>query len=102
MSWKIADAKQHLSEVIRRAGREPQLILNRARPVAGVVAAEELSDYIAWRKSRSRVTLADALAQARAICAEESYTLTIHGRRDRPNPVVRGARHAHRRHERRQ
>ena len=38
MAWKVAEAKQRLSEVLRCAAREPQTIYSRSRPVAVVVA----------------------------------------------------------------
>jgi hypothetical protein len=57
MNWKVAEAKQRFSEVIR-AGEE--------------------------RKGRTSV--ADAFAELCRICGEESYELETSERRNRPNP----------------
>jgi prevent-host-death family protein len=40
VAWKIADAKQRFSEVVRRAQHQPQVIQNRDRPVAVVMSPE--------------------------------------------------------------
>lgn len=74
MNWNVTQAKQHLSEVIREAAHEPQLIYNRNRPVAAVIAAEKLAEYQAWKaeqKPAQRKTLAEEFAELRQILAEE-------------------------------
>lgn len=87
MSWKIAGAKQHFSEVLRRAADEPQLIHNRERLVASVLGPADTAAFLAWRKSRSGA-VAQALAEARRICSEERYSLEVGPRTDRANPVL--------------
>jgi len=70
MNWNVAQAKQHLSEVIREAAHEPQLIYNRNRPVAAVIAAEDLADYRAWKEHQAKPqTLFDAFAELRRLAA---------------------------------
>ena len=70
MNWNVAQAKQRLSEVIRAAAREPQMIYNRNAPVAAVIAAEELADYQAWKQSRSeQTTLAEEFDRLRELAA---------------------------------
>lgn len=56
MHWNVALAKQRLSELIREAAIEPQVIYNRDSPVAVVIAAEELTEYNAWKRGRARQT----------------------------------------------
>jgi prevent-host-death family protein len=105
VSWTIAEAKQHFSDVVRRAAREPQLIVRRERPVAAVIGPGELEEFRAWKASRaSRTTrpLADALAELSRICEEEGYALELPERADRPNPLLPEATRASRRHQRRQ
>jgi hypothetical protein len=87
MSWKIGMAKEHFSEVLRRAVDEPQLIHNRERLVASVLGPQDTAAFLAWRKSRSGA-VAQALAEARRICSEEEYTLEVGRRFDRANPVL--------------
>lgn len=68
MNWNVAQAKQHLSEMIREAAREPQLIYNRNRPVAAVIAADELAGYRAWKEQQAKPqTLFDAFAELRRL-----------------------------------
>ena len=85
MSWKLGQAKQHLSEVVRLAQRTPQRIQNRDLVVAAVIDAKTFDEFIAWRDKR-RDTLADALGELRAIVGESAYRLDIPPREDRIDP----------------
>lgn len=70
MNWNVAQAKQHLSEVIREAAHTPQLIYNRNRPVAAVIAAEDLASYETWKKAQSaseKKTIAEEFAELRSL-----------------------------------
>jgi prevent-host-death family protein len=101
MSWKIAQAKQHLSDVVRQAAKEPQVLTNRDRVVAAVVGAEEFERFQQWRSQRSLGSIAEALSQARQICAEEDYSLDVPARGDRENPILKRPRASarHKRHQ---
>lgn len=101
MTWKIGDAKQHFSEVIRDAAEEPQLIYNRDKPVAAVIASQRLAEYLAWEAAQRRPSMAERLAEARRICAEEEYRLETPARADRENPLLAEKPRAPRRHKRR-
>jgi hypothetical protein len=96
MSWKIGQAKQRFSELVRRAAEEPQLVHNRDRLVAAVLGPEDAVAFLAFRQKSS---IRESLAEARRICDEESYELEIPARVDRPNAVLRVA--DARRHQRR-
>jgi prevent-host-death family protein len=85
MKWQVAQAKQQLSEVLRKAEDEPQLIYRRDRPVAAVLGLGDLAEFERWREARSRRTLADRFAELRQILEEEGYVLELPERRDRPN-----------------
>ncbi|MGH8656958.1 MAG: type II toxin-antitoxin system prevent-host-death family antitoxin [Gammaproteobacteria bacterium] len=85
MQWSIAQAKQKFSDVVRRAGQEPQLIFNRDRMVAAVVDPDTFEAFQSWQKREQSRTLADAFAELRQIAAEEAYTLEIPLRSDRRN-----------------
>jgi len=86
MEWKIAEAKQKFSELVKAAEDEPQWIFNRDKLVAAVVPAEDLNAFLDWRRQKQGETLGDAFAKLRRICEEEDYTLDIPPRHDRPNP----------------
>jgi prevent-host-death family protein len=93
MNWNVAQAKQHLSEVIREAAREPQLIHNRNRPVAAVIAAEDLAEYRVWKETRALPPtrmLADEFAELRRILVDAGFEdgLEIPPHIDRPNAFV--------------
>jgi hypothetical protein len=87
--------------VVRRASREPQVILNRDRPVAAVIGADDLDAFLAWRKAQKPRPLVDALLEMSRVCEEEGYTFELEPRVDRPNPLLAGGKRAPRRHERR-
>ncbi|HKI05620.1 MAG TPA: type II toxin-antitoxin system prevent-host-death family antitoxin [Thermoanaerobaculia bacterium] len=88
MNWNVAEAKQRFSEVVRAAEDKPQMIYNRGKLVAAVVPAGDLKEYLAWREKKEEVTLADAFAELRRICAEEAYAFEAPTREDRPNPFA--------------
>lgn len=90
MNWKIAEAKQRFSEVVRAAEGEPQRIYNRNELVAAVVGAAEIQDFLAWRERQQKGSLADSIRKLGRVCAEEGYTLEIPSRnaRSRPNPFA--------------
>ncbi len=88
MQWKVAKAKQQLSELLRQAASEPQQILNRDKVVAVVLGPREMEAFERWRKINTRPSLAQALAKAQEICAEEDYVLPHEPRRDRDNSVL--------------
>jgi hypothetical protein len=78
-AWSIASARQHLSEVVGLAAREPQLVYRRAA-LAAVVVSPALGDQVG---QLHRPRLADKLARLRALCAEEGYALPAPERADR-------------------
>jgi hypothetical protein len=88
MVWKVAEAKQRLSEVIRAAEEEPQWLYNRDRLVAAVVEPQTFQDFLAWREREQRPSIGDAFSELRRICAEEGYTIEIPPRHDRANPFA--------------
>lgn len=103
MNWKIAEAKQRFSEVVKAAEEEPQLIFNRDRLVAAVVEPDAFQEFLNWRQETERRSIADAFDEARRIFTEEGYELEIPSSEDRPNPFVDDdARPISLRHKRRQ
>lgn len=89
MEWKIAQAKQRFSHLVRSASTEPQLIYNRDHLVAAVVAPEDLRELEEFRqRARRKPTLVEATAPVRQACAEEGYELEIPPRSDRTNAFV--------------
>ena len=90
MDWKIGEAKQRFSEVVRAAEAEPQRIYNRDRLVAAVVGPGEIKAFLAWRDRQRRGSLADSMRELSRICAEEGYTLEVPSREQegRPNPFT--------------
>lgn len=67
MAWKIGEAKQRFSEVVRRAAREPQVIQNRSRVVAVVVSPEQAAQL------RRPATMREALADLQRIARKTGY-----------------------------
>ncbi len=85
MDWKIGHAKQRLSELIRAAEKEPQVVLNRDQPVAVVVGVEVFREFDEWRKRRNRRSIADRFDELRDIMTEEDVQFRPTRRKDRKN-----------------
>ena len=81
--WRIAEAKQQFSEVVRRSGDAPQKIYRRDRLVAAVVSPDVLAAIETVRRQQSPLTLADAFSDVRSACLEERYELEFPERQDR-------------------
>lgn len=83
MKWSIAQARQHFSELLQEAAREPQEVCNRDRPVAAVVDLETFRRFCEWKESQTEATVARAFDDLRGICAEEGYAFEPPVREDR-------------------
>lgn len=90
MKWKIGQAKQRLSEVLRRSDEEPQRIYSRDRFVAAVVSAELFEEFERWLAARARRSLGERFDEVRELCAEEGYALEPAVRRDRESWIRDG------------
>jgi prevent-host-death family protein len=88
MNWKIAEAKQRFSEVVRQASDGPQLVYNRERMVAAVIDAATYQAFAAWHEERNRRSLADAFDELRRIAPASASTLRQPRRRDRRNEFL--------------
>ncbi|MEK6814064.1 MAG: type II toxin-antitoxin system prevent-host-death family antitoxin [Nitrospirota bacterium] len=88
MRWKVSDAKQKFSDLVRRASREPQLVYNRERLVAAVVSGHEFEVFHSWKETQTRRSIGEAFEELRRIENEEKYILEIPPREDRPNPFA--------------
>ena len=86
MKWTIAYARQHFTELLQEAAREPQEVYNRERPVAAVVDLETYRRFCQWQDSVAGASVAGAFEELRAICAEEGYAFEAPPREDRTNP----------------
>jgi prevent-host-death family protein len=90
MRWKIGQAKQQFSEVVRRAATEPQWICNRNRVVAAVVDAEMVERLRMIRPSEGRTSIAAAFDELRALTTRERYRLKTPARTTRRNAFADG------------
>lgn len=88
--WNIASARRRFAELVKSAAREPQALYNRGEVVAGVVDAEELREFQAWKAQQQWRSVADAFDELRALCEAESYELVVAERVDRVNPFDDG------------
>ena len=85
MIWRVAEAKQRLSELLRSAAQEPQTIYSRSRPVAVVVAGEAFEEFRAWQAARRARTVGAAFAELRSLARGSGYVLAVPRRKGRPN-----------------
>ena len=91
MNWKVGDAKQRLSELIRQSEAEPQLVYSRDRFVAAVISAELYEQFEQWCREREERTLGQRFQEIREVCREDDYTLETGERRDRDSWVSDGS-----------
>jgi PHD/YefM family antitoxin component YafN of YafNO toxin-antitoxin module len=89
MSWKIANAKQQFSEVVRLCAEQPQAIYNRETCVAVLVSAEQFEAFERWQAAARSVSLTEQFDQVRALLSQAgSDGIDLPARRDRPNALL--------------
>lgn len=89
MVWKVAQAKQNLSKLLRAAAEEPQQIYRRDQLVAAVVDSATFAEFESWRQEQKRSkTPSEVFAELRQLCADEDYELPEVARTDRANPFA--------------
>lgn len=91
MNWSVAEAKEQLSEVLRRAATRPQTITKRARDIAVVVDVQEFREFQQWKNAGGKKTVAQAFEDLRRISGAGGPALLAPPRRNRrtafPPPV---------------
>lgn len=88
MTWNIDEAQQHFPEILDAAEQSPQVIHQRNHPIAAVIRADLLQEFLAWQAQQQPKSLAQAFSELRQLCAEEHYTFELPSRSDRPNPFM--------------
>ncbi len=54
-TWEFQDAKTKLSEVVRLAERQPQIVCKHGQPFVVVISIEEYQKYLEWQNSEITV-----------------------------------------------
>ena len=88
MNWSVAEAKQQLSEVLRRAASRPQTITKRARDIAVVVGIPEFREFQKWKSAGEKKTVAEALAELSLASGRNAPALKAPKRRNRPRQFI--------------
>lgn len=88
MKWKVGEAKQQLSEVLRQSATEPQLVYSRDKFVAAIISPDLFKELQRWRDERRGRTLGQAFSELREVCSSEGYALEVSERRDRESWVT--------------
>ncbi len=88
MNWSVAEAKQQLSEVLRRAASRPQTITKRARDIAVVVGIPEFRAFQKWKTAGEKKTVAEALAELSLASGRAAPALKAPRRRNRPRQFI--------------
>lgn len=86
MNWSVAEAKEQLSEVLRRAATRPQTITKRARDIAVVVDVQEFRAFQKWKDAGRTKTVAQAFEDLRGISGTRGPALKAPARRNRRVP----------------
>ena len=82
-SWKIGEAKQKLSAVVKASADQRQLLYNRDELVAAVISAEDLEKLESLEQGEAKRSLGEAFHELREIVREERYRWNIPKRGDR-------------------
>lgn len=88
--WRVGEAKQRFSEVLRQSSEAPQRIFRRDHFVAAVIAADLFEEFERWLDQQRRRTLGESFGEVREICREDGYALDTGTRRDRPGWISDG------------
>lgn len=84
--WKISEAKARLSEVVSHCVEEPQVLYNRKKPVAALIDMEEYEQFLAYKKSKKKKTIAEWLDELEEINKHEPEMDELPPRTSRPVP----------------
>ncbi|MDA8018836.1 MAG: type II toxin-antitoxin system Phd/YefM family antitoxin [Thermoanaerobaculia bacterium] len=89
MIWKVAEAKQNLSKLLRAAATKPQKIYRRNHLVAAVVDSDTFAEFESWqREQERRKAPSEVFAELRRLCAEEQFEFPEIPRIDRENSFI--------------
>ncbi len=85
--WSIALAREHFSDLVRAAAREPQRIHRRDQLVAVVVDRVTFAEFCAWKERRDGPALADAMSELRALLGGAADQTVFEERGDREDAL---------------
>ena len=85
MKWSVAKAREHFSDLLRKAALEPQEIYNRDRLVAAVLGPDSFRELSEMKAARTHKSLGESFAELRKLMVEEGYRLEIPPRKNRKN-----------------
>ena len=77
MKWKISEAKARFSELVAEGKIEPQVIMNRERPVAVLMEFKAFEELQSLHHERKRPKVGDLLEELREINLEEEDLMII-------------------------
>ena len=84
--WKISEAKARLSEVVSHCVEEPQVLYNRKKPVAALIDMEEYEQFLEYKQSIKKKTMAELFEELRKINEVEPEMDELPPRTSRPVP----------------
>jgi prevent-host-death family protein len=84
--WKISEAKARLSEVVSHCVEEPQVLYNRKKPVAALIDMEEYEQFLEYKQSMKKKTMAELFEELRKINKVEPEMDELPPRTSRPVP----------------
>ena len=84
--WKISEAKARLSEVVSDCVEEPQVLYNRKKPVAALIDMEEYEQFLEYKQSMKKKTMAELFEELRKINEVEPEMDELPPRTSRPVP----------------
>jgi len=86
-AWKVGEAKQQFSKVLRLAADTPQQVWNRDALVAVVIGAREAQEFLSWKQQKRTPSLSQALEEVRFLANEDNYKMIAPKRSDRLHAI---------------
>ena len=71
MKWKISEAKARFSEMVEMGQREPQVIMNRERPVAVLMDLQTFKRFESFEHEQQRPKIGELLMELTEINQQE-------------------------------
>lgn len=81
--WKISEAKARMSELVNACGDGPQIIYNRGKPVAAVIAMECFDAFQRFSLESQQPSMKELLMEL----SEAEDSLWVEGDRNVPAPL---------------
>ena len=86
--WKLSEAKARFSEVVAKSSREPQVLVNRNKPVAAIISIKAFKRLKRGAQDPEERPSVEALLEELSEINQTEAALEVPPRRNRPLPPI--------------